>query len=73
MADSESKPQQVEPRHDGSAVDPSQHGIEGILHPRPEVQDQASEEPENDDPAPTATPRTGQIPTARAESPRDAD
>jgi len=73
MADSESTPQQVEPRHDGSAVDPSQHGIEGMLHPRPELQDQVAEQPENDDGAPAATPRTGQIPTARGESPEDVD
>jgi hypothetical protein len=70
MADREAEPQQVEPRHDGSAVNPSQHGIEGMLHPRPEVQDEASEKPEDGDAVPAVADRSGQT---RAESPEDAN
>jgi len=72
MADREAEPQQVEPRHDGSALNPSQHGIEGMLHPRPEVEDEAYEKPE-DGAASAVADRSGQTPTARAESPEDAD
>jgi len=57
----------------GQLLTQVKHGIEGMLHPRPELQDQAAEQPENDDGAPAATPRTGQIPPARGESPEDVD